>query len=147
MSGEINWGPEIAVEGKRPAWLRGVQACLMKTGAWCTWQPPTPRNPAEEWAWSHGDGRPNITAIRLPADHPHYATHNTPTAPSGGEVGPEVVPMVERMTVAEFHAFTVSLLGSVKEAGGDMLTALRDASVAGINARARSLEKGEAANG
>lgn len=63
------------------------------------------------------------------------------TAPSGGEVGPEVVPMVEGMTVAEFHAFTVSLLGSVKEAGGDMLTALRDASVAGINARGRALEK------
>lgn len=91
---EITWGPEIAVNGKRPDWLKDKD--------WVTF-----RNTAsysEKWSEKHhaedirfGGGirsDPYVTLIRLPADHPHYATQQPRTAPSGGEVGPEVL---ERM--------------------------------------------------
>ncbi len=83
MSGEINWGPEIAVEGKRPEWL-GDDVKLM-------WLPGGYVAVSHELKWSEATGgAEDVNAIRLPADHPHYATETGSTAPSGGEAGPEV---------------------------------------------------------
>ena len=85
MSEGITWGPEIAVNGKRPEWLADDDRmqCLpspdWKVGA--DWVHPLDDNHA--WAC--------LTHIRLPADHPHYAAQEPRTAPSGGEVGSEVV--------------------------------------------------------
>ncbi|WP_294138276.1 hypothetical protein [Sphingomonas sp.] len=94
MNGEINWGPEIRVDGKRPEWLGdGPQPMMVHNAVgWHTWR-SCQVDPALV-AWSFNTGRPNVDLIRLPADHPHYATLSRATAPNGAEVGPEVV---ERM--------------------------------------------------
>jgi len=68
---EIVWGPEIAVDGKRPEWLEisdfpsGSQGFARTSWGWVGNRDRS--DPIEEWAWS------SITHIRLPADHPHYA--------------------------------------------------------------------------
>lgn len=67
------WGREIRVDGVRPEWLTGPTHAWIKT---CIWLDHTrdkmSDTPAEEWAWMHDEGDPNIIAIRLPADHPYY---------------------------------------------------------------------------
>lgn len=68
---DIEWGPAIAVDGKRPGWLER-HTPLRWYG----------RGMTQEW-WDRGDGddfttaeqlcwADNITSIALPADHPHY---------------------------------------------------------------------------
>lgn len=84
MNGEINWGPEIRVDGLRPEWLEPDQEIMMYDGEW--WG--RPETAALFYGYDIGERE---TAIRLPADHPHYATLSHATAPNGGEVGPEVV--------------------------------------------------------
>ncbi|NYD88768.1 hypothetical protein [Sphingomonas melonis] len=93
MSG-ITWGPEIAVDGKRPKWLgdyigplRWMNCDQRYPGVWL--QDSSELNWGNYLTSNHGA----ITAIRLPADHPHYATLSHPTAPIPSEVGPEVVAM------------------------------------------------------
>lgn len=85
MRGEINWGPEIAVEGKRPEWL--VDGVYRVNHGLVTFDGE--QSNSREWR--------HVTAIRLPADHPHYAASQPRTAPSGGEVGPEVVERMKRV--------------------------------------------------
>lgn len=69
---DIEWGPAIAVDGKRPGWLCSGEWRRVRTLAVGEWQTADIESPGDtipdmdEWNW--GD----ITAIRLPADHPHY---------------------------------------------------------------------------
>lgn len=77
MNGEINWGPEIAVEGKRPEWLACNDEVLLRE---CGLEPYKVSMLVGEIEWHE-----EVEAIRLPADHPHYATPQPRTAPSGGE--------------------------------------------------------------
>lgn len=69
---DIKWGPAIAVNGKRPGWLGSGEWRRVRTLAVGEWQTADIESPGDtipdmdEWNW--GD----ITAIRLPADHPHY---------------------------------------------------------------------------
>jgi len=67
---EIVWGDPIEVNGKRPEWL-GVEIFSVKNaiGWHDDFEPCDPDN----CAWIFFGGRVNITHIRLPADHPHYA--------------------------------------------------------------------------
>lgn len=69
------WGPTIYVNGKRPFWLSGIVLCnLMTSGQWrCPEKREPSEFPAENWHWTLLDGEPNITAIRLPKDHPVYS--------------------------------------------------------------------------
>ena len=76
---DIIWGDEIAVNGKRPEWLADDQAMqyqhrIEQDGNWGN-------SPARHWNWNNEDWQ-CVTAIRLPADHPHYATLSAPTAPN-----------------------------------------------------------------
>lgn len=69
----IKWGDPIECNGVRPDWLRGRVTCDLKTAA--GWESPAyyeSENEAEDWAWSHRPGVPNVTHIRLPAEHPAY---------------------------------------------------------------------------
>lgn len=69
---EIEWGPEIKVDGKRPEWFghremhqwigRGVK----DWGSWDTGTNFIRDNPSDSWDI--------VTAIRLPAGHPYYET-------------------------------------------------------------------------
>jgi len=64
---DIKWGPAIPVDGKRPGWLGDGEAVqyhhsVEPAGKWCRacyaiWDD-------KDWRW--------VSAIRLPADHPHY---------------------------------------------------------------------------
>lgn len=99
MTSDITWGPEIRVDGVRPEWL-GIGLCkafVDDDNIFAGWtedyEDRLETDPAG-WKWVKEDGSPRITIIRLPADHPHYATLSHPTAPSGVEVGPEVVAKV-----------------------------------------------------
>ena len=86
------WGPEIRVDGVRPAWLSGRVVCDMRSAhGWCyTDERAAHKNDAEAWCWSHGDGEPNITAIRLPADHFAYRAIGQGFTPwAGGDAAPE----------------------------------------------------------
>lgn len=64
----MEFGPEIAIEGKRPDWVKDNTICAVcndgqwfglgvqiEAREWCAWESPCA-----------------YTAIRLPADHPHY---------------------------------------------------------------------------
>lgn len=85
MTSDITWGPEIRVDGKRPEWLDGDPKMVWPAHRNGNWLDHTLNAAFDRWAWEW------IGSIRLPADHPHYATQTPATAPSGGEVGPEVV--------------------------------------------------------
>lgn len=77
MADAIEWGREIPVDGKRPAWLKGLVVCDVKTSA--GWRYPRgglSATFAERWSWNYGEGTPCITAIRLPADHFAYKAIN-----------------------------------------------------------------------
>lgn len=61
----VEWGPEIAVNGVRPEWLKDDVRCIIRDG--------------DEWLGENWDARArnwnfhvDVTAIRLPADHPYY---------------------------------------------------------------------------
>jgi len=60
---DIIWGEPIAVDGKRPEWLEDDVRISGRDGMCDMWWILLPS--AVTW-------RP-VTAIRLPADHPHYA--------------------------------------------------------------------------
>lgn len=72
MTTKTEYGPPIAVNGKRPEWLTGDVDCGLETGAGWVAFGFTPDCPAEDWVWSHDDGRPCILSIRLRSDHPYY---------------------------------------------------------------------------
>ena len=103
---EVEWGPEIPVNGVRPAWLRQTDMVQLKTQmGWRAvhdgWTDPKMSPPLENWAWSHSNGGACIVAIRLPANHPHYAAGratNAPTPPVQGQSGVRTgVECLERM--------------------------------------------------
>jgi len=90
---EIVWGPEIAVDGKRP------NIDLDAT----PWQ--WTDNRGRHWFTSNGfsgnyDWSTDFDHFRLPADHPHYATSKPHPAPSPSEVGPEVLERLRASHVA-----------------------------------------------
>lgn len=65
----VEWGPAIAVDGKRPGWLAIDQVAqyqhrIERDGSWG-------KGAARHWNWNDEDWQ-CVTAIRLPADHPHY---------------------------------------------------------------------------
>jgi len=69
----VEWGAVIPVEGKRPEWLFGYRGNLgyeRKGKGWfgpgCMWR--------ESDITDNDDGWASVIAIRLPANHPHYAT-------------------------------------------------------------------------
>lgn len=66
MKQEIQWGPAIAVDGKRPGWLADRDTILPQWPEWSIWKMGVPvwRVSAEQWA--------DTVALRLPADHPYY---------------------------------------------------------------------------
>jgi hypothetical protein len=93
----IEWGAEIRKgtgpwwrdDEDRPGWLTGVVTCRLRTSEWITWEPETPVNPAEKWAWVHADGSQNITAFKLEETHPAYRAIAHNMRPwSGGESAP-----------------------------------------------------------
>ena len=87
----IKWGDPIECNGVRPDWLRGRVTCDLKTAAgWGSAAYYDSENDAEDWAWSHRPGDPNVTHIRLPADHPAYVALARGFTPwSGGESAPD----------------------------------------------------------
>jgi len=110
---EIVWGPEIAIDGKRPEWLEisdfpsGSQGFARTSWGWVGNRDRS--YPIEKWAWSI------ITHIRLPADHPHYTAFKPHPAPSPSEVGPEVVERligaVRELAARDNGDGTVSIVG------------------------------------
>lgn len=71
---DINWGPEIATNGKRPEWLRDGDKIRWygKCAADDWWEGSSRFTYAESISWDHD------THIRLPADHPHYSEDDVP---------------------------------------------------------------------
>lgn len=70
----IKWGDPIECNGVRPDWLRGRVTCDLKTAA--GWGSPAyydSENDAEDWAWSHRPGDPNVTHIRPPPTTRHMS--------------------------------------------------------------------------
>jgi len=64
---EIVWGPAIAVDGKRPGWIADDVQCRAQDRFRKWYGGGNGVNqPAEDWHW------PTVSAISLPADHPHY---------------------------------------------------------------------------
>lgn len=82
MTSAITWGPEIAVAGQFPDWLSGGDQILRRYNDGSSYGGS---EKASDVLWE------GLDFIRLPANHPHYAAAEAPTAPSGGEVGPEVL--------------------------------------------------------
>lgn len=68
---EVEWGPEIKVEGKRPEWLGNGDPLEFYDFAQKRWNGVTGIDASfmdiSDW-WRFA------SAIRLPANHPHYAT-------------------------------------------------------------------------
>lgn len=76
----IEWGPEIKVNGERPAWLGDGDLCMIGMSDAPSGEP----YPAGHWAWSV------ITAIRIPSSHWAYAAINAGFEPwGGGDSAPE----------------------------------------------------------
>jgi len=88
------WGEPIEVNGVCPDWLRKTDVVDCKTSdGWTSshWTKPY-RTPPKEWFWKYGCGRPYITHIRLPADHPYYlATSRGFKYWPGGDEAPDDV--------------------------------------------------------
>lgn len=83
--GDVVWGPEILVDGKRPEWLARDQQVDWSSPSKPFYGRITER--AHEWAatdWAC------VSTIRLPADHPAYIAIDKGFAPwSGGDAAPE----------------------------------------------------------
>ena len=73
---KVEWGPEIAVHGKRPEWLDDEATIQVQSryGVRPNWN--TYRAGYNDLPWD------SATDIRLRANHPHYA-HPTPTDERG----------------------------------------------------------------
>lgn len=68
---DIKWGPAIAVDGKRPGWLKGTDTIDVQEDG-NDFYGVAMEDRSVVW---HDD----LNAIRLPADHPHYRqTEETP---------------------------------------------------------------------
>lgn len=64
----IEWGPAIAVDGKRPGWIKDEEAMLaVWSGGAISWPDGWDAKRLSEDAQWH-----RIDAVKLPADHPHY---------------------------------------------------------------------------
>lgn len=68
----IEWGPEIPVNGKRPGWLADGTP-IKPVDNECEWMGYAVVQGVDHKWW------PDVTAIRLPADHPHYQQADTVT--------------------------------------------------------------------
>lgn len=100
----IKWGEPIKVDGKRPDWLQGCVMCDLKTDyGWTDSDSVEPDDaPAEDWAWDV------VTHIRLPHDHPHYATQQTtPAVPQ--EVVERMVKLCKGMAADSRRVFTAEI--------------------------------------
>ena len=77
----MEFGPEIKVDGVRPDWLKSGQQHVMIYNGW--WHHSDGREDPDHFGWCFSNGKPNITAIRLPANHPHYnlTTHTYTVRP------------------------------------------------------------------
>lgn len=62
----IEWGPEIPVNGKRPEWLADDARVWVKWPEWSMFSNGIQVYTIERSMWA------DVTALRLPADHPHY---------------------------------------------------------------------------
>jgi len=71
---EVEWGPEIKVEGKRPEWLREDAVWQ-----WRIKNDPQFEDGIEPSKYVDARTFGLIDAIRLPANHPHYTKPATPT--------------------------------------------------------------------
>lgn len=78
----IEWGPEIPVNGKRPVWLKDDERCRPRWGD-SAWLPIDSAAVSVVQAW------PNVTVIRLPADHWAYPVIAQGFEPWAGGDGPE----------------------------------------------------------
>lgn len=77
----VEWGPEIRVDGKRPEWLGSFAKRIVYQRDGKDWYDPSPFSPdmwSERDISDNRDGWASVTAIRLPADHPHYRQPTTP---------------------------------------------------------------------
>ena len=64
---DIEWGPAIAVDGKRPEFVSNGDAVLLP------WEDmPVSKSGRAYGAWASGTLWKDIPSLRLPADHPHY---------------------------------------------------------------------------
>lgn len=73
MSGEIEWGAEIPVNGKRPEWLKDDDNVMDFDPEGHTHNEIRNSN---SWGWDF------VKAIRLPADHPYYTRQPDTDRPS-----------------------------------------------------------------
>lgn len=78
MSG-VAWGPEIAVNGKRPEWLTQADVIDWRWSAEGDWHATQFDHYARGLPASHVSIENGAYAIRLRADHPHYTRNVTPT--------------------------------------------------------------------
>lgn len=83
MTDKIEWGPEIAVNGVRPDWLGDTDKIQWNDcrGYWGRWM-------VYGFVLAADVGWQNITAIKLPADHPAY------TVQAWNEAHPDEEPFV-----------------------------------------------------
>lgn len=105
--GEIVWGPAIVVKDKRPEWLGDgvpLQWAMVNEGGSYTVYQQARSDTTKNWS-GFGYG----VAIRLPADHPHYAEKPADTV------------TIARMTEAEARHY---FLGRTEGTNQDRFVAL-----------------------
>lgn len=120
----MEFGPEIAIEGKRPEWVMDDTICAVCNDG--EWFGLGVQIEAKEWcAWENPC---SYTAIRLPADHPHYTqalAEHALEAQYKGEplpgvwVDPDDAP---EMTAADFANATAEFNGERLEMVGRIST-------------------------
>lgn len=90
----MEFGPEIKVDGKRPEWLKDDEKFGWKrvTGTWTAFSDWTATERSLNWS--------EVQSIRLPANHPHYAT---PT-PDERAVAPELVARLVAVVKEQVYA-------------------------------------------
>ena len=106
---EIVWGPAIAVDGKRPGWLKDGTPGMFENrpGEWLK-----QTHDVTAWCWAEkaNDGKGCPIRIRLPADHPHYrqpaqeAAQPTPQADTKPDVTAELEDLAQQLAaLSERH--------------------------------------------
>lgn len=115
---DIEWGPAIAVDGKRPGWLQDLQPIR---GTYNHGRYPWVGDDtylAKQFHWEH------VASIRLPADHPHYLARfferddsvATPQPTPQADTKPDLTARMEALVRAMVRPNTMHWGGDYTEA-------------------------------
>lgn len=106
---QTKWGPEIAVNGKRPEWLdpREIISGVYPAGIHTCYKGAADSVRVFDWS--------NLVSFRLPADHPHYArpevNGNSRTPTPSPELTARMVGAIRELAARDNGDGTVSLVG------------------------------------